>query len=276
MEARRLEAEFTKTSVPLYHHHQHYQNPPPRMTAEEHRETRIDGHPPGLIHVSPSTVAPIRVLNNESVSQFRDIKPYLDPSIDENGYPVVVDLVCSICCASKLKARQCVMPQSHNESSSSDANDNNMDEIDAIEYLSVFPCGHFIGAECLKRWLCDTSNEEESSSPLRCSTCRFPCWHQCNHCIRPCNYDPRESVMAHIPRTHPEGGRVPDKCKSCFKYGYVQKIYEVHHLMLGAIADCPVGDLRYEESAEILEKNAERFLERMWEFWDLDAHLNHW
>ncbi|KAI0817189.1 hypothetical protein GGR55DRAFT_693481 [Xylaria sp. FL0064] len=254
MEARRLEAGFPKTSVPHYHLHQHCQNPPSGETAEEHRDTRIDGHPPGLIHVSPPTLEPIRVLNNENVSQFRDIRPYLDGGIDENGYPVVVDLDCSICCTSKLRVRQCMMPQSQsrNKSSSSDANGNNMDEIDAIENLSVLPCGHFFGAECLNTWF-DTS-KEEGSYELHCSTCRFPCWHQCNHYIQPSNYDPSRSAMAHIPRTLPEGGRVPDKCKSCFKYAYEQKIYEV----------------------EILEKNAETLFERMWDFWDLDAHLNRW
>ncbi|KAI1277443.1 hypothetical protein F5Y07DRAFT_86157 [Xylaria sp. FL0933] len=171
-----------------------------------------------------------------------------------------------------------MMPQPHNESSSSssDANGkNNMDEIDAIEYLSVLPCGHFFGAECLKRWLFATKKKNHLSCVVR-HVASDAGINAITHYIRPSNYDPRESAMARIPRTLPEGARVPDKCKSCFKYAYERKIYEVHHLMFGAIAGCPVGDLRYEEPAEILEKNAERFLEWMWEFGDLDAHLNRW
>ncbi|KAI9903404.1 hypothetical protein N3K66_002756 [Trichothecium roseum] len=75
----------------------------------------------------------------------------------------------------------------------------------------LLPCGHAAGSLCLKTWF-----SSRPLAPPTCPFCRLDLRHpSCGHPVRP---RPLLAGAAHLlPRTLPDGGRVPRFCPPCFR-----------------------------------------------------------
>lgn len=113
-----------------------------------------------------------------------------------------LELTCGICRTACLKLPEPVMS---NRSAA------------PVEALSVLPCGHFFGVDCLTRWA--ESCHQRKQGP-GCPACRFPLYQEeCGHhiffrAIASDVVDPCE-VGCQVPLLISEGGRVPPSCRSC-------------------------------------------------------------
>jgi hypothetical protein len=81
---------------------------------------------------------------------------------------------------------------------------------------AILPCGHLAGFRCLKKYI-EAKND--------CPFCRMPLVYEgCGHKIPPRPVT-RESVHL-LPRTLPDGGKVPHICRDCAKPGLRSMAYK--------------------------------------------------
>ncbi|KAI1489726.1 hypothetical protein F5X96DRAFT_695569 [Biscogniauxia mediterranea] len=189
-----------------------------------------DGPPPsaqGLVRVSAPIPAPVHRITNQDVALFSDIAPYFETGIDEDGHPVCIDLSCQICGYAKLEMPNKVAPRGSGI------------EHDPVEGLSVLPCGHFFGSECIEQWI--HTQEMEEKTPC-CPMCRFKLFYPddyCGHAI------PIHSYIGWLPRnrqtplTIPEGGHVPGLCKMCTWDQISEHVRRLNNLVFPRV---PVGN----------------------------------
>ncbi|KAI0908113.1 hypothetical protein F4823DRAFT_640616 [Ustulina deusta] len=233
---------------------------PPGIPADEYQRGRLSGAPPGLVRVCPPTFAPTRVLNNGNVSLFSDFARYLDDGLDENNHRVELDLTCVICMEHKLQVPECVRPRSQSS------------EEGPLEWLATLPCGHYMGSDCLEKWLVESGLESEDGI-TRCPLCRLSLVYLCGHFIAPREYNPMLYRAEQVPLTLPEGGGIPRLCEICYKGNVHGAIDRLRHLLFPPIFP---DDFRFRNSAEILRHTAERFTQRVWDFWGTNIHYNRW
>ncbi|KAI0456535.1 hypothetical protein F5B21DRAFT_522683 [Xylaria acuta] len=229
---------------------------PPGVSADRYYSDLPDCPPPGLIRVLPATPAPLRVITNETASLFGDFARYLDDGIDEDGNPVLIDLTCCICLESKLRVSGCGA-----------ANGPCHGPV-TFENLSVLPCGHFFGAECLYEWL--LSGDGGASCPL----CRFELAYSCGHSLEPREYNPLMFRREQIPQTVPEGGLVPRSCQHCYESCIDGTVERLRHLLFPPYV--VPGDLQYSDSAEILRGTSSLFKGRILDFLVMSEHYIRW
>ncbi|RYP09967.1 hypothetical protein DL764_000962 [Monosporascus ibericus] len=111
-----------------------------------------------------------------------------------------LSLTCSICLSSVLKFPDLIM--------------SNCDDRQ-VEELTVAPCGHIIGASCLRSW---TDAKFASREVPACPTCRFPfIHHECGHFVRVRKFSLDEllGLARKVPIPAPQGGRVHPYCSGC-------------------------------------------------------------
>ncbi|KAI0533078.1 hypothetical protein GGR58DRAFT_506753 [Xylaria digitata] len=206
---------------------------PPGLSADQYYRDLPKGPPPGLVRVGEPTLAPTRLLTNEDVSLFSDFAHYLDTGVDENGFPVVIDLTCLICTERKLLVQASVAARSQQ----------------AHERLAILPCGHFMGENCLSRWLLSTGLYNYNSC-THCPLCRFELAYECGHFILPYKYNPFMRRGKQIPITLPEGGKIPDECEICYKGNMDWAIDKSQDLLFPRGI---ISDLRFDSSEFLLD-----------------------
>ncbi|KAI1367151.1 hypothetical protein F5Y08DRAFT_337029 [Xylaria arbuscula] len=236
--------------------------PPPGLSIEEYRRTRVNGPPPGLVYATAPRPAPIRILRNEDVSLFGEISGLLDQNgwgVDQEGRRVHIDLQCLICQDKKICVPEGVTPESH------------FDGVSDFESLEVLCCGHVFGSSCLENWFV-TSLEE--GRRLCCPICRFELVYSgCGHFLGTRTHDPHLYRSRSVPLTLPEGGHIPEYCDEC----YARTVRETAlHLQDLLFPDVIRGDLRYPESAEILRQASQQFESDTSLYWRMGSYYNFW
>ena len=76
---------------------------------------------------------------------------------------------------------------------------------------AILPCGHVAGLECLLQWM---GIQSEMSGRRSCPFCRMPLEYACcDHQLEPKPIN--KTSIFHLPKTIPEGGKIPDNCMDC-------------------------------------------------------------
>ncbi|TRX97570.1 hypothetical protein FHL15_001325 [Xylaria flabelliformis] len=233
------------------------QGPPPGVSADEYFSGLPNSPPPGLVRVLPAKPAPVRLITNETASLFGDFARYIDDGVDEDGNPVVVDLTCCICMESKLSVSTC------------QAANNSPGNSSPFEELTIMPCGHFMGLDCLYNWLLTTDWRNPT-----CPLCRFKLVYGCGHDLEPKEYTPLRPRREQIPLTLPEGGRVPHSCDICYEKCIKQTLSRLRSFLFPS--DIVAGDLKYENSAEILRNTSALFKRRALNYLCMNEHYIRW
>lgn len=236
--------------------------PPPGVSAEHYLHGLPNGCPPGLVRVSPPFPTPIRTITNENVSLFSDFAHYLDRGRDEDGNPVVVDLTCLICLERKLQVPACVT-----------ANYPPGLEGPSFEWLTILPCRHYLGSECLENWLVE-SKWRSPDMAADCPLCRLKLEYHCGHFLPPREFNPVKTRAQQVPMTLPEGGMVPWSCPDCNHDDIREALDKVSDLLFPSTV--VVGDLRHPDSGELLQRASFEFSRRMWRFTELEEHYHRW
>ncbi|KAI1747959.1 hypothetical protein F4782DRAFT_543170 [Xylaria castorea] len=233
---------------------------PPGVPADKYHSGLPNYPPPGLVRVSPATPAPVHVITNETASLFGDFARYLDDGIDEDGNPVSIQLTCGICMESKLKVTSCLIGNGSSPPP-------RIPEDTPAEDLSILPCGHFFGANCLYEWLI-------SADQGGCPLCRYELVYACGHDMEPLEYNSSMFRREHIPLTFPEGGLVPRSCRSCYEGCINGAAERLRHLLFPP--DVRPGDLQFVNSAEILRSTSSNFKSRVQSLLAMREHYIRW
>ena len=131
------------------------------------------------------------------------------------------------------------------------------------EHALVLPCGHILGARCMRSWKCahERVNAEEMrpDRPLQCPLCKFDLvFPVCRHAVPgvPAPVDPSGDDFGQVPETVPEGGFVPNECHYCARISYIKE-RELHHLQLMIMRGMPIDVV--EESLDEIDYLRSRF-----------------
>ncbi|KAI0200340.1 hypothetical protein F4808DRAFT_460933 [Astrocystis sublimbata] len=230
---------------------------PPGVSADEYFQNHPDGPPPGLVRTYPATPAPYRLYNNTNTAIFSDFAPYLDYKVDENGVPLLIDLTCSICMTSKLRAPGCCMAIDPG------------DLHNGVEWedIAVLPCGHYFGDDCVLQWFHVNEN-------FTCPVCRYETVYSCEHIMKPRVYNPEYPRHQSIPVTIPEGGLVPTLCQECYEEEIILQVRELRRLLFPD--EIVPGDLQYSDSVEVLRDLSQQFKEKVLSYVDANHHWIRW
>ncbi|KAI0103170.1 hypothetical protein GGR51DRAFT_256989 [Nemania sp. FL0031] len=237
-----------------------YNPPPPGIPADTYHSRVPAGPPPGLVRALPPSLAPTHLITNNEASLFSDFACYLDRGVDENGYPVIVDLTCAICLDRKLVVPSCV------------TSPNQTFESDNFEWLTVLPCGHFFGSKCLESWIEEAQWDHNAVVP--CPLCRFKLAYACGHPLLPREYNPLWTRNAQMPMTFPEGGDIPRVCEECFELELDERIEGVQAMIFPL--EVPHGDFRRPDLGNLIRETSAKFRQAVWNFTSVRRHFNYW
>ncbi|KAI2635959.1 hypothetical protein GGS21DRAFT_542845 [Xylaria nigripes] len=232
--------------------------PPPGIPAHIYHGTIPKSPPPGLVRVYSPTITPTRIIGNDQATLFGDFASYIEAGVDENGSPVIFNLICTICQSRKLIARRETRTPS---------------PYDLAEYegLSVLPCGHYFGSECIAAWMhtCMSLNSEPS-----CPLCRFQLVYSCGHDLDPRDLDPTRGRREQIPLTFPEGGTIPMCCEFCLE----EQIWLMHSALQKLLfpRDLPYEDIVSGDWIAALRSELSYLEDSVWYIWGLRKLYNRW
>lgn len=146
-------------------------------------------------------------------SHFRDVAKYFSvdaPTRDEQGDEISIELPCLIC-GSLLEMPEPLMPIHY-------------PDLETVP-LVVLPCGHMFCANCVQQHLQykDVLIEEHrhdrtawETTCRDCPLCRFPLEYKCcPHDMKLRAYNVKYPREEQLPKTIPEGGKVPETCRAC-------------------------------------------------------------
>ncbi|KAG9253177.1 uncharacterized protein F5Z01DRAFT_637438 [Emericellopsis atlantica] len=95
---------------------------------------------------------------------------------------------------------------------------NSTDAPNQDDSFVIMPCGHVACAPCMGVWQQHQQQQEEGpgAAAATCPFCRLVLRHGvCKHRL-PARYLTRRGMLsAKLPRTIPDGGRIPDHCREC-------------------------------------------------------------
>ncbi|KAI1132452.1 hypothetical protein F5Y10DRAFT_293546 [Nemania abortiva] len=250
------------TCLPAQQQPQPYSEPPPPgVPADVYHRSRPEGPPPGLVRTFSPLPTPIHLVWNGNASLFGDFARYLDTGVDENGYPVNIDLTCVICLRCKLIVPLRVTPTDPNPYHSEDG----------LEKLAVLPCGHFFGSKCLEKW-CEETDWQFGYDGPPCPICRFELIYSCGHTLPAREYDPTRSRIEQMPLTLPEGGQIPRLCESCCLTELNEAIERLKHLLFPQ--QIVPGDLRDPNHLAMLHERSVTFRKKMWQYYSQNQSFN--
>jgi hypothetical protein len=80
----------------------------------------------------------------------------------------------------------------------------------------ILPCGHVAHMTCLQTWLSSASERSRKYEQVKpcCPFCRTTMTYElCAHVVHPKVID--TTTLPMLPRTIPDGGKIPDQCSEC-------------------------------------------------------------